>query len=411
MIQKLPLQGKLVLLDNFNHIWGSGKFPIEWKEGLVVPIPKPEKNPHQPENYRPITLLSCLGKCFERMVNRRLVEELETRGQISESQYGFRKGKGTDAFFTELSDILDMSKKNKKHCDIIALDVSRAYSTVWRCQICKKLHDWGIDGQLGVILQDFMEDRNFRVEYGGVVSEKKSQENGVPQGSVLSVTLFIIAMEYLFDIFPKQHSTIKSHLLVFADDITIVTTGSRKNMVRRKAQQTLDVVANWAENSGFSLSLKKSQHIHICNKKRGHNKMSALTLNGKEIQKVKSAKILGVYIDSNLSFLEHAGRIREAVSKRTNIIKALTGRRKGAKPSTLINVTNSLIVTKMLFGSTLYMMGGIRVLDKLTPGYNQAIRICSRAHRTSPILSIMAESGVLPFEHQTLLSIIKKSTS
>ncbi len=89
LLKHLSEQSLLVLLKMFNHIWKTGTVPKLWKEALVIPMPKPGKD-HDPWNYRPIALTSCLCKTMERMVNG-LVWMLECNGLISNYQCGFRK--------------------------------------------------------------------------------------------------------------------------------------------------------------------------------------------------------------------------------------------------------------------------------------------------------------------------------
>ena len=65
---------RLVLLTIFNWCLEKGYFPSKWKQGLILPVPKPNKKDYQlPTNYRPITLLSCLSKVLERLLARRLI--------------------------------------------------------------------------------------------------------------------------------------------------------------------------------------------------------------------------------------------------------------------------------------------------------------------------------------------------
>ena len=75
----LPQDCLKILLQLLNTIWLSGKIPSSWKEAIVVPIPKPNKDPSDPTNYRPIALTSCVCKTMERMVNDRLVWVLESK--------------------------------------------------------------------------------------------------------------------------------------------------------------------------------------------------------------------------------------------------------------------------------------------------------------------------------------------
>ena len=83
-----PLQDHL--LNIYNLSWLSGEFPTCWKTSTLIPIPKPGKNPTHPSSYRPIALLSCVGKLMERLVAARLTWWLEEKCLLKEEQCGFR---------------------------------------------------------------------------------------------------------------------------------------------------------------------------------------------------------------------------------------------------------------------------------------------------------------------------------
>ena len=92
LIKHLSKSSKELLLFLFNEIFsGKQSFPSTWRKATVIPIPKPGKDPLNPNNYRPIALTSCLCKIMERMVNNRLVWYLEVNGILTKFQAGFRK--------------------------------------------------------------------------------------------------------------------------------------------------------------------------------------------------------------------------------------------------------------------------------------------------------------------------------
>ena len=95
MLKHLSEESLHSILDVFNCIWLSGEFPSQWREGIIVPILKPGKEPKDPNSYIPICPTSGLCKLLERMVNRRLVWLLESRGLLSEIQSGFHTFRST----------------------------------------------------------------------------------------------------------------------------------------------------------------------------------------------------------------------------------------------------------------------------------------------------------------------------
>ncbi|XP_014259728.1 uncharacterized protein LOC106672656 [Cimex lectularius] len=103
---------------------------------------------------------------------------------------------------------------NREHVLVVFFDLEKAYDTTWRYVILQKCHDFGLRGQLPRFLRCFLENRRFRVELGTVPSEDYVQENDIPQGSVMSVALFLVAVNGIADGIPPQ---IKR--MLFVDDL------------------------------------------------------------------------------------------------------------------------------------------------------------------------------------------------
>ena len=95
MLKHLPDTSLETLLKIFNYIWTTGKFPDGWQYATIIPIPKPGKDPAEPNNYRPIALTSCLCKTLEKIINKRLTWFLESNNHISRFQSGFRSDRST----------------------------------------------------------------------------------------------------------------------------------------------------------------------------------------------------------------------------------------------------------------------------------------------------------------------------
>ena len=132
MLSSLPQRTKLYLLDVFNGLWTSHTSPGSWDLSILIPCLKPGKDPGSPGNYRPIALTSCVCKLFERMVNNRLVWYLESKGLLSNRQFGFRKNRST------LDPLLMLSREiqnafARRHQTIgVFFDLEKAYDTTWR---------------------------------------------------------------------------------------------------------------------------------------------------------------------------------------------------------------------------------------------------------------------------------------
>lgn len=95
MLKNLTPEMKEILLKLYNKLWNRNTYPESWKEAMIVPIPKPNKNRLLPSSSRPISLTCCMGKLFERMINNRLQEYLENNGLLVPYQAGYRKKRST----------------------------------------------------------------------------------------------------------------------------------------------------------------------------------------------------------------------------------------------------------------------------------------------------------------------------
>ena len=192
MLKHLPENSLETLLNIFNYIWTTGKFPEDWTLATIIPIPKPGKDPAEPNNYRPIALTSCLCKTLERMINKRLTWFLESNNHISRFQSGFRSDRSTTDNLVRLETFIRDAFIKKEHVVAVFFDLEKAYDTTWRYGIFKDIHKLGLRGRLPTFIENFLADRTMQVRLGSSLSDYYDQEQGVPQGGVLSTTLFSI---------------------------------------------------------------------------------------------------------------------------------------------------------------------------------------------------------------------------
>ena len=205
MLKHLPPKSLHALLDIFNDMWETGKFPESWELATIIPIPKPGKDHAEPNSYRPIALTSCLCKTLERMINVRLVWYLESNNLISPVQSGFRSERSTNDNLVRLETFIRDAFVAKEHVVAVFFDLEKAYDTTWRHGIMRDLHDLGIRGRLATFIENFLADRWIQVRDGSTLSEKFDQAQGVPQGSILSTRLFTIKINSIMDCLdPKQ---------------------------------------------------------------------------------------------------------------------------------------------------------------------------------------------------------------
>ena len=192
MLMNLGNIGKQAILCLLNLSWCKGDIPKAWRNAVVSPILKKGKPPDDLGSYRPISITSCLGKLMERMINSRLYWWLEATNFLSKNQVGFRSGFRTeDQLFRLTQKVLDGFQK-KHHTTAVFVDLKQAYDRVWRKGLLLKMKDAGIHGKLYSWLKNFLTDRTIQTRINNALSSKEILEEGLPQGSPLSCTLFLV---------------------------------------------------------------------------------------------------------------------------------------------------------------------------------------------------------------------------
>ena len=386
-LKHLPLTSLSVLLDLFNDIWQSGEFPKSWREALVIPIPKPGKDASEPSNYRPIALTSCLCKTLERMVNDRLVWFLEKNNLIVDVQSGFRRQRGTLDHLIRFETFIREAFIMKQHAVSVFFDLESAYDTTWKYGILKDLHDFGLRGRLPVFISAFIDNRIFRVRVGNTLSGAHRQEMGVPQGCILSVTLFSVKINNIVKaICPGVDCSL------YVDDFVICFRSRNMNIIERQLQQCLYKLQKWSDENGFKFSKSKTKCMHFCNLRNAHTDPE-LFLNKTQIEVVSEYKFLGVIFDKKLSFFPHISNLKKRCKKALNLLKVVAHSDWGADRRVLLRLYRSLVRSKLDYGCIVYGSARKSVLQILDSIHHEGLRLALGAFRTSPVNSLYVEAN------------------
>ena len=172
-----------VYVKLFNLIFEKGVFPDSWLVGIIKPI-------YNPENYRPITLLSCLGKLFTAVLNNRLKLYLESYDVLSEAQAGFRKEYSTSDHMFTLYGLIELMKARNKKLYCTFIDFSKAFDSVWRIGLWGKLIQNGINGKCFQVIYNMYQGIKSCVSAHNTLTDYFSCCVGVRQGEHLSPLLF-----------------------------------------------------------------------------------------------------------------------------------------------------------------------------------------------------------------------------
>ena len=389
-LKQLPSCSLDFLLQAFSEVWVSGKFPTSWKQATIIPIPKPGKDSTDPSNYRPIALTSCLGKTLERMINTRLIWFLESNGLITNFQCGFRSKRSTVDHLVRLETFVREAFIKKEHLTAVFFDLEKAYDTTWKYGIMRDLSDFGLKGRLPQFIDNFLSNRNFKVRVGTTLSDLQGQEEGVPQGIILSVTLFSIKIN---NIVKALNPGVDCSLYV--DDFLICYRSKHMHTIERQLQQCLNRIQKWALENGFKFSKTKTQCMHFCQLRGLHND-PVLKLDGVEIPVVDQYKFLGVIFDRKLSFIPHINHLKAKWHKALQLLRVVAHTDWGADKSTLLKLYKSLVRSKLDYGCFIYGSARKSYLRCLDSIHHLGLRLALGALRTSPVESLYVEANEAP---------------
>jgi len=177
-------------------------------------------------------------------------------------QSGCRKGRSTNDQLVRLETVIRETLASRQHAVAIFFDLEKAYDTTWKHGIKQDshdLHDAGLRGRLPVFIENFLRDRKFKVRLESEYSDSFDQEMGVPQGSLLSVTLFALKINSIvYTISPGVECSL------YVDDFLICYRSKYVHIIERHLQRCLNKLQEWADTNGFKFSESKTVCVHFC---------------------------------------------------------------------------------------------------------------------------------------------------
>jgi ribonuclease HI len=392
MIKKLPENALLYLLEIFNKFYKENYFPRQWRKATIIPIPKPNKNHNNPNNYRPIALTSVICKTMERIINERLLDWLNMTKKLNTIQCGARKFRSTTDHLIRLETMIRHTFAHNEHVISIFFDLEKAYDTTWKYGIMNDLHRKGFRGLLPKFIDEFLKDRTFNVKVGNILSDTFKQETGVPQGSVLSVTLFMIKVDQLAEMIPAENRFMSS---LFVDDLQISYSHSDLNIIKQKMQTCLNNITQWSNKNGYKFSIAKTNAIHF-NTIRGLHLKPDLYLDNQKLNYVENAKFLGIIWDEKLTWRPHLLNLKANCQKLLGLMRSISSLTWGADQNTLKLVYIAYIRSKLDYGSIIYASAhktNLQIIDSIA---NEALRISTGAFKSTPIESIYILANEIP---------------
>ena len=235
-----------------------------------------------------------------------LLHFLETNNLLSPKQFGFRKNKSCSLQLLKCKNDWSNSLDKGKPVDVVYIDFCKAFDTVSHQKLILKIEKYGITGNLLSWISDFLSERSQQVKVNDSLSMEKVVQSGVPQGSVLGPTLFLMYINDLLDL------DIRSHILLFADDVKLYNVSSDNHVLACD----LNLISEWSTKWQLKVSLEKCCVLHLGRANPRH----IYEISGQQLQVRTEVNDLGVTFSKNLSSSVYCNIIVKKARMLSNLI-------------------------------------------------------------------------------------------
>lgn len=354
----------------FNQCLNQGVCPQEFKFATITPLVK--KNPRSdPCNYRPISCVPFLAKLLESFLNDQIVAYLTISNYLHPKQFGFRKGCSSALALAHMYRVITAAWEKKQSIIAIFLDVEKAFDSLDRKILLNILEQIKFSKDALEFFKSYFQSRIQVTINGDSISDPCVSNLGVPQGTSLSPTLFLIYINSLL-------VTSKTDAICFADDVTLFYKIDHDTFDADVERVNLQLcyVENWYKQHRLCINAQKTRMLVFHPRQRLINQPISIKFSGHNIACTNEHKCLGVIWDSALTFKAHIDNTANQVKC---IVPALARLANVSAPRyILLAAYNSLFLSYIRYCIIIYGSAAEVHLKKLQVLQNNAIRAIFR---------------------------------
>lgn len=336
-----------------NACFLNGYFPNVWCSAVTIIIRKHGKdNYSNPNSYRPIALLSCLGKILEKVITSRITYWAETCKVLAPGHMGGRRIHSTDDALIILTSWIKEQWRKNQVVTALFLDVKSAYPSVHRDRLWNTLFNHHCPPYLLKLIRGFLSERTTTIRLQDYLSDNFSVDNGLPQGSPLSVILYIIYNSALLK-FNSLSPTCNNISLGFIDDVVHLVSSNtvEENFIKLRTLSAKTL--NWGTTHGAIFDKKKAQLIHFTNKRKLESPdfhFGEVVLKPQQV-----VKWLGVWFDTKLLFNHQLQQVKKTGDLTIRQLQRLNKCYSGLSPIEVKKLIHTVLIPRVLYGSIAWL--------------------------------------------------------
>ena len=403
LLKKVIHEVAIPLAHIFTLSFKTGIFPDRLKVARTCPVHKSGDKDNM-NHYRPISCLPSISKFIEKIVFKKLYSYLSANKFLHENQFGFQPGKSTVHPHLKIIDYICGALNDNEIAVAVFIDLRKAFDVIDHKILLSKLSKYGIKNTNLNWFASYLRNRKQFVMVNGSLSDFWSEFNiSVAQGSILGPLLFLI---FINDIF-KVNSLIN---FLFADDTTGLAKGSDINSIGTFVNAELQKLGVWLKANKLAINTDKTKVMifHSKNKIIPHFdfQFNNNDFGGRDPNlifpierihnnsKVPAFKLLGIFLDENLTFNYHFSQIRNKISKS---LYSLNQAKHFLSAKTLKMIYYALIHPHFLYCLPVICSTIQSNIDKLYVMQKKSIRIISQAKYNAHTLPLFFHHKILPF--------------
>ena len=272
-----------------------------------------------PNNYRPISILPTISKIFERHINKHLMSYLNKYSLIHETQSGFRPKHSCQ---TALVKLIDKWMSCIDQGDVIGslfIDFRKAFDLVNHEILLQKLSKYKICNTSLSWFKSYLESRQQTIQNDQGMSSYANIMSGVPQGSILGPTLFLLFINDMPLLLKYCYADL------FADDATFHKNSPDVDVIEDEILTDFLTIVHWSKQNKLPINFNKSTYMLLGAKKRIPDDFELhLIIDNNKIEKVSKQKLLGIFIDDNLTWTPHIDYLCSLLSSKISLLKQLS---------------------------------------------------------------------------------------
>ncbi|RAL58910.1 hypothetical protein DID88_009330 [Monilinia fructigena] len=387
-----------------------GHHPECFRLATTAIIPKPNKADYtNPRSYRPIALLSVLGKGLERLVAKKMSWLAIHYKTLASQQFGALPLRSSVDLTTCVTHDIESALKAGQKTTLLTMDVKGAFDAVLPGRLINRLREQGWPNNLVKWIQSFATNRYIKIRLDGETGPKTALNCGLPQGSPISPILFML---YIAPIFWMGNPMKR---FGYADDIALLASSDCLQENCEVLQANMQEALDWGKSEGITFDPKKSELIHFYKGHRTLTDAPAVQTEGLRIEtKPGPLRWLGVYFDRKLSFKSHVKILSAKALKVANALRSFNNTCRGIPPCFTRRVAIACALKKCYFASETWWPGRFRPKSSISnlkisnrvDGHlgllNKVVLTCARAtlpvYKTTNLAVLHEESKLRPAE-------------